>query len=54
MTQDEYILILFNDLGFDSFTKRAFLEENYGVSYVDELPTVKKSDLITYLKDQKE
>lgn len=54
MTQDEYIAILFNDLGFDSLNRKALLEENYGVQYVDELPKVKKSELISYLKDQKE
>jgi hypothetical protein len=54
MTQDDYILILFNNLGFDLLTRRSFLEDNYGVSYVDELPKVKKSELITYLRDQQE
>jgi hypothetical protein len=54
MTQDEYISILFSDLGFDSRNRKAFLEEYYGVQYSDELPKSKKSDLIDQLKEQKE
>jgi hypothetical protein len=54
MTQDEYIAILFDDLGFDSRNRKAFLEEYYGVQYVDELPKSKKSELISQLKEQKD
>ena len=53
MTQDEYIDILFNDLTFNLTQRRVKLLEDYGVESLDDLPRVKKSELIDELKEMK-
>ena len=54
MSQEEYIAILFNDLEFDGKQRRAWLQEEFGVNYPDELTTRDKSALIDRLKSMKE
>ena len=53
MSQDEYIEILFQDLGFNVVTRRAYLQD-YGVNYSDELPSKIKSQIIDDLKERKD
>ena len=53
MTQQEYIEILFHDLGFNQEQKRIYLESEYSVKHIDELNPRLKSHLITVLKEMK-
>lgn len=53
MTQQEYIDILFDDLGFNLTQRKDFLWLRYGVKYSDELDTRAKSLLIDDLKSRK-
>jgi hypothetical protein len=54
MTQDEFIAILFDDLGFTAKQRKDYLKREYGVQYADELPVSARSRLITDLKGKKE
>jgi hypothetical protein len=57
MTQEEYILLLFNDLGIDTRVGRnAYLsrEFNRPIAYLDELTTQERSQLIGILKDHRQ
>ena len=54
MTQDEYLSILFGDLGFSGQQKREYLRSRYKVVFTDSLTTDQKTKLIAYLKVQKE
>ncbi len=54
MTQDNFIEILFDGLGFSSSQKRAWLAAEYGVKYADGLSVEKKSALIDRLKKMRD
>lgn len=54
MSQEEYIAILFNDLGFDSAARRVWLKLEFGHSYPDELNAQTKHQVIERLKLMKE
>jgi hypothetical protein len=55
MSQEEYIAILFNDLGYiTSARRRDWLRLRYNKSYADELTTAQKSKVIEELKGEKE
>ena len=58
MTQEEYLQILFNDLGFDRAARNAWLSDKMGqeVRYLDDPVLTKriKSMLIDELKQMKE
>lgn len=54
MTQEEYLEILFQDLGFSGIQRKIWLESEYGVRYTDELNKQMKSSLINRLKEMKE
>ena len=61
MTQDEYMGILFNELGFDTKTlKMGFINKRImrltprqSVKYYDEMSTSEKSRIIDELKDMR-
>lgn len=50
MTQDEYIEILFIDLGFSPSQKRAWLKDKYNAAYTDTMSTAQKTHIIHRLK----
>ena len=54
MTQDTYLAILFDDLGFSVKGRKGWLKAEYGVEYVDELLPLEKSRAIERLKEMKE
>ncbi len=54
MTQDNFIEILFDGLGFASAQKRAWLFAEYGTKYADSLSVAKKSELIDRLKKMRD
>jgi hypothetical protein len=54
ITQDKYIEILFNDLGFNLVQRKDLLRSRYGCRYSDELPKSVKSEVIGKLKELKE
>ena len=54
MTQDDYILLLFNECGFDTqYQRSAWLTKEFArpIKYADELETFEKSLVINALKD---
>lgn len=54
MTQDEFVTKLFDDLMFSPSQKRAWLLEEYGVKFADELTTARKSALIDKLSKMRD
>ena len=53
MSQEDYIAILFDDLGFTGEQRRAWLKAEYGVKYPDELTKQGKHEVIEKLKVMK-
>lgn len=53
MSQDEYLAILFNDVGYSGEQRRAWLRAEYGVAYTDSLTVNQKRFLIDRLKQMK-
>jgi hypothetical protein len=54
MSQDDYILVLFNDLEFSEKGRCSYLTSEYGKPYIDELKSTQKHFLIDRLKQMKE